>query len=150
VELDRMQLPDDGFGLIEPGLLRVYARGRAALAGLTPDAGDEAVHAWRKRAKDLWYAYRLLVIAWPEGMEPLVSEAHRLSDLLGDHHDLAVLRADAHRRRFAFAGDSLEGLDALTVRCQSELLAEALPLGRRLYAEKPNAMARRMRVWWRA
>jgi CHAD domain-containing protein len=149
-ELERMRLPDDGFGLIEPGLIRVYARGRHALTGLGADPPDEAVHEWRKRAKDLWYAYRLLVSAWPEAMEPLVEEAHRLSTMLGDHHDLTVLRADARRRRFAFSGDALERLEALTGRRQSELLAEALPLGRRLYAEKPNAMARRIREWWRA
>ena len=145
-----MVLPDDGFGLIEPGLSAIYRRGRDALGALGDEPDDDTVHEWRKPAKELWYAYRIVEVCWPAAMAPLIEEAHRLSSLLGDHHDLAVLRADAARRRFAFSGDGLERLGELTARRQSELLAEALPLGRHLYAEKPKAMARRMREWWRA
>lgn len=53
------------------------------------------LHELRKRTKDLLYELELLCCVWPEMIGPLVEQAHHLTDLLGDDHDLAVLRAIA-------------------------------------------------------
>jgi hypothetical protein len=39
-----------------------------------------------------WYHLRLLRVIWPAQMKGLAAEASRHADLLGDDHDLAVLR----------------------------------------------------------
>lgn len=139
-------LEPDSWRLLEPGLDRCYRRGREALKAVRAGREDESVHELRKRVKDLWYQQRLLAEAWPELLEPSAAEAHRLADLLGDHHDLAVLAEDLRSR---------EGLDAnrpageeLIAKRQEELLDEALALGGRLYAEKPRCFRRRMRRYW--
>ncbi|HET9185606.1 MAG TPA: hypothetical protein VFN82_05630, partial [Solirubrobacterales bacterium] len=67
---------------------------------------------------------------------------------LGDHHDLAVLRADLRRRNLGEAETA--ALEAAIDRRQEELASAALPLGRRLYAEPPKAFRRRLRAYWRA
>lgn len=141
-------LEHDSWALLEPGLTRSYSRGRAALKRTRADGGADNVHELRKRVKDLWYHLRLLQGAWPQQLEPGAEEAHRLADLLGDHHDLAVLAADLRVR---------EGLDAsrgkaeaLIARRQAELLERALELGVRLYPESPKCFRRRMRAYWRA
>ena len=70
---------------------KAYAAGRAQL----PEAGDapdvEELHEWRKRVKDLWYHGLLLRNAWAPVVETQAEEAHRLSEILGDDHDLFVL-----------------------------------------------------------
>ncbi len=48
------------------------------------------------------------------------------------------------------ADDQREPLLALIERRQGELLAAALPLGARLYAETPSRFAARLQVYWRA
>lgn len=84
-------------------------------------------------------------------MSATAAEAHRLSDLLGDHHDLAVLAydAEAHADLFSQAGD-LELFCDLIAERQDELAQAAFALGDRLYAEKPGAFDRRNRALWRA
>jgi CHAD domain-containing protein len=132
---------------IRAGAVRAYARGRRELAAAEADRSAERFHAWRKRVKDLWYHQRLLRGAWPAPLKALADESHRLSDLLGDDHDLAVL-ADLLADSPELTSDSatLDGdaVLALIAERRAELQDEALHLGRRVYADKPKAYGRRL------
>ncbi len=141
-------LETSGWKLVRSGLERSYRRGRERLRQVRDDPTPEAVHDWRKRVKDLWYHLRLLRDMWPEALKGAADQAHELSELLGDHHDLTVLaeeiRAGANGDRDAAA------LLELTERRQGELLEAAIPLGERLYAEKPKQFSARLSAYWRA
>ncbi|MFN8162877.1 MAG: CHAD domain-containing protein [Solirubrobacterales bacterium] len=137
----------DSWRLVRPGLARSYREGRRALRRTLADPSAENVHRWRKRAKDLWYQLLVLHDAWPDVLGATADQAHELTDLLGDHHDLAVLREDLTGRD---AIDEREAFETLIERRQAELLAAAVEIGARLYAEKPKAFNRRMRACWDA
>ena len=111
------------------------------------DPSAASFHEWRKRAKDLWYQLRILREAWPGPLGATVAEAHELTDLLGDHHDLAVLAADLQTRTDL---DDRAAFETAIERRQGELLDAALEIGRRLYAEKPKAFGRRLERYWLA
>lgn len=136
----------ESWGAIGPGLSRAYREGRRGLKRTTAEPGAASVHEWRKRAKDLTYQLRIVRGAWPELLEDTVEQSRRLTDLLGDHHDLALLAEDFAGRDF----ERREELEGLIERRQTELLGEALELGRRVYAEKPRAFERRIRSYWSA
>ena len=85
--------------------------------------------------KDLWYQQRLLEDTWPGVMKAQAKEAKALSKLLGEDHDLAVLSDHV-------ADDQLHAMIAVR---RAELLEQARDLGRRIYAERPKAFARRSR-----
>jgi CHAD domain-containing protein len=143
-------LDADDWSLVEPGLDRSYRRGRARFADVRAAPSDEAVHEWRKRVKDLWYQLRILRNSWKPVMAETGDQAHELADLLGDHHDLAVLRDDALARRELWADGELESFAEAIAERQDELIRDALVRGERLYAEKPKAFKRRMRAYWEA
>jgi CHAD domain-containing protein len=145
--IEGWDLGSGSWELIEPGLKRLYKRGRRAMEEAESEPSEENLHAWRKRAKDLWYLLRILRRAWPEVLGPSEEEAHRLADLLGDHHDLAVLRADLDTR--LSSDQDTRALSAAISAREDELSSAAFELGHRLYAEKPGAFARRLRVYWR-
>jgi CYTH domain-containing protein/CHAD domain-containing protein len=138
----------DSWALVGPGLARSYRDGRKAMEEALADPGDDTVHDWRKRAKDLWYQLRIVREAWPELLGVTVDQLHELADLLGDHHDLALLAADL-RSHADVIGDRDEFEAAIEAR-QEQLLNAAAALGRRLYAEKPKAFERRIKRYWRA
>jgi CHAD domain-containing protein len=138
----------DSWKAIGPGLERAYRRGRRRMRKAREKGSEEAWHEWRKSAKDLWYAHLLLADAWPEVLEATAAEAHRLSEVLGDHHDLALLRADLHGRRLG--EEESRALEAAIDGRESELAVTALDLGTRLYAERPQDFSRRLRRYWRA
>jgi CHAD domain-containing protein len=147
LQVERWPLEREGFDAIEPGLRRMYRRGLRALDGVQQDSSDEALHEWRKRLKDLWYHLTLLEDAWPRPMEAMADEAHELSDRLGEDHDLVVLQQWA--RDHAAALDLSRLGEAVAAR-RAALQADAMTIGRRLYAERPRAFARRVGGWWAA
>jgi CHAD domain-containing protein len=140
-------LENKAWELVEAGLLRSYRRGRRAMKRTRSDPAAESVHEWRKRTKDLWYQLRILRNAWPPVISETAEQAHELADLLGDHHDLAVLAEDLAARKIAGDGDAARGLMA---RRQDELLKCAFEVGERLFAEKPKAFRSRFESYWLA
>jgi CHAD domain-containing protein len=147
-EIRRWPLEGDSWKLVGGEVKRAYRRGRRAMDAAAADPGGQSFHEWRKRAKDLWYQLRLLGGAWSEPLGAVADEAHRLTDLLGDHHDLALLREDLRERRLG--EEETRALEAAISRRQAELAGEAFDLGRRLYAEPPKAYSRRLRRYWEA
>jgi CHAD domain-containing protein len=126
--------PLDGAGWEElvAGAARAYGRGRDALAAAQEEPADERMHAWRKRVKDLWYHQRLLTPAWPLVLGAYADEAHALSELLGDDHDLALLRARIERgvalgpAAAADAGELIALVDARRPKAYARRLARVL------------------------
>ncbi|MGD2073874.1 MAG: CHAD domain-containing protein [Gammaproteobacteria bacterium] len=147
---DGWQIHDTGFSAIEGGLLKTYGRGRKAMRNAYQDPSPASFHEWRKRAKYHWYHARLLRPIWPEMLAVHRAAADELSDLLGDDHDLAVLRQTLLETPGRFGGASdLQVILGLIDRRRAELEARARPLGQRLYAEKPKQLAARFGSYWK-
>jgi CHAD domain-containing protein len=141
---------ESGWKLLAPGLKRSYKRGRDRLDDVVREPSPENVHEWRKRVKDLWYHLRLLRDSCPDVLRGVSDQAHELSDLLGDHHDLSVLVQDLESRPELAGGHRQAGaIVALIETCQEELLQAAIPIGERLYADRPKAFVERLGTYWR-
>ena len=138
-------LESEGFDALEPGLRRMYRRGRREYRALRRSADTEGLHEWRKRAKELWYDHQLLAFVWTPVMETVADEAHDLSDRLGDDHDLALL--------LEWAGEHAEVAPELAQAVAARravLQADAFDLGARLYADRPRVFIDRLDRWWEA
>lgn len=146
---DRIDVPNR-WPAVGDGLAEVYRRAAAAFEDAAADPADEKLHEWRKQAKYLRYQLEVLNPLWPERMEELAGEADRMSDLLGDDHDLAVLRQmlTDDPERFGTA-DDLEVLLALIDRRRSELQREAGLLGARFFQESPRQFAAPFKGYWK-
>jgi CHAD domain-containing protein len=139
----------DGFSMVDRGLRRVYKRGLRRMEGSREDLTDENLHDWRKRVKYLWYHVRILNPIWPELMDELASAIHHLSDLLGDDHDLAVLRQTIlSNPEISSTPEKFQDLIGLIDRRRRQYQSEAWPLGGRIYSERPAAFLDRMAAYW--
>jgi hypothetical protein len=88
---------------------------------------------------------RLLEDVWSSELRPRRKEAKELGELLGDHHDLAMLR-----ERLGAEGGRAREIDTPIERRAGELTTRAHILGARLYAAKPKAFVAEMKGWWQA
>lgn len=139
-------LTEDGTDAFAGGLKLTLKRASNARE-LAEDTGTaEDMHQWRKRVKYHWYHARLLSHIWPEMMAPHVAAADRLSDILGDHHDLAEFRILLQDPSLPAAGR--HALFKPTQAEMDRLHDLAHSLGAYLMAEKPKALAKRWGKWW--
>ena len=132
----------DRFSTIGAGLEQTYRAGRRALDRAGDSHSPADLHALRRRVKDHWYQVRLLRCAAPDLLDPYAEVIERLSDFLGEHHDLNLLRDTLHPDRFSTV------LDVVASR-REELEGKALSLARQVFAEGPPAWRNRMRACWR-
>jgi CHAD domain-containing protein len=141
---------DDDFGALSPGLRRIYARGRKRMRAARRDPSPENLHEWRKRVKDLWHATQVVREARPKQLKPLSKRAHALADVLGDGHDLHLLRAyaDTHPQCFASETDR-RALLAVVDRRATALCEQALKRGSKLYDDSPKRFTSRIERGWR-
>ena len=85
-------LRDGGFDAVEGGLMQNYRRARKAMRHAYEASASEFFHEWRKRVKYHWHHARLLRNISPRLMRPHRRMAAELGELLGQDHDLAVLK----------------------------------------------------------
>jgi CHAD domain-containing protein len=147
--IGQWHLKAGGWDAVGGGLSRSYRRGRKAFDQARTEPDVENLHQWRKRAKDLWYQLRLIAPVCGEAIRGQAKDVHGLADLLGDDHDLAVLRSSLVSHGTEVAAD-LDAVLALIDHRREQLQARALLLGQRVYAEGPKAFTRRMRRCWHA
>jgi hypothetical protein len=113
-----------------------YRGGRRSmeLAYRTGDAA--AFQEWRTAVKYHGHHLRLLGQLWPGDLEGRLGVTQQLADLLDEQGELSRLPAD-------------ETLMARIGERQAALRAMARPLGRRLFAEPPTDLRRRLQERWR-
>ncbi len=146
--LKRLTINEKGWSAFGPGLKQSYRRGLDAFAAATVDPTTENLHEWRKRVKDFWHQLQLFRPSRPQVLEGLADQAHHLADLLGDDHNLAVLRQLIAQQPRTF-GERAAELLAPMDRRRSELQAEAHQVGDAVFCHTPDGLARRLKAFWK-
>ncbi len=136
--------------ILRAGLRRSYALGRRAMARMRKTGDMEAVHEWRKRAKDLRYQVAMLRAVWPGVCDALEAELHQLTDCLGHVHDLDLVEAAlAALPQGSLSEETISAVEACADHSAESAAAEALRLGARLYGDKPDNFAGAVAGWWK-
>jgi len=144
-------LDADGYAAIGGGLGKTYNRARHRMQEARISSTPELLHEWRKRCKYHRYHMKLLAPTWQTMIGPREKECHRLTDYLGDDHDLVVLEGILLSEPERFGDPQLyRSLSGLIRWRRAELQAAALPLGLRLFAETRKAHVERFQGIWEA
>lgn len=140
----------DDWAILRDGIKKTYRLGQQAMDRAVTSQLEADYHEWRKRVKDRAYQLEYLSSLWPSIMATLVQELKRLGDLLGQHHDWAVLKR--HLAQLAQQEPQValhwptwkSFIDAE----QKQLAVEIYRLGSCLYADHPGNVSKRMRKYW--
>ncbi len=131
--LDGLELEGNGLEPFESGVVEFYRQGRKAMAHARTHPTAVRLHDWRKRVKDHWYHMRLLPAAKTGALTSREVDLRRLETLLGDAHNLHVLRGVL--KPVTQAASLLPAVAAQ----EAELHAQAFVLGEQLYKMRPRA-----------
>jgi CHAD domain len=167
-----------GLALAEPGLERVYRQGRARYrrASRTKADGGRALHEWRKRVKDLRHAAEILDRRDPElgpgkrarrerrrrrdsqrvlqaRIGKTARRADQLGEMLGEEHDLAVLRARVQASELGgvqLGRRCRKRLSRRIARRRRKLRTRALREGAKLYGHPSRRFSKRVKAGFKA
>lgn len=147
-----LRIDDEGYDTALAGLRKSYARARAAMQAAFDEPSAKSFHEWRKRVKYHGYHVRLLREAWPTVMKARREETDALGHLLGNHHNLCVLRDRVMEDPVLSANEAdLDEFSRCIDQHTAKLEKASQPMGGRLLAEKPKHLERRfaefLRVW---
>ncbi|HEX2842955.1 CHAD domain-containing protein [Hyphomicrobium sp.] len=147
----RWQITPDCFSTLERGLVRNYRRGLARRQRAYQENTDEAFHDWRKSVQALWRHMSLVSKAWPAHFDAHVALARELSQILGDDHDLAILREKMRALPpSALSLEDRQEIESLLETRQQALRLATKPRGDMLFSERPKAHGRRIATVWKA
>jgi CHAD domain-containing protein len=121
-----------GFATAADGLSKSYTSAAKGLARVRQNATDTGIHDWRKRVKDHLYQVQIIAPVLPEQLRSRAKNTDRLAEILGQHHDLAVLR-DRAKTLDLPKSEAVRLKTAISVH-QAALLSQALPLGAKLFS----------------
>jgi CHAD domain-containing protein len=149
--IKKWPIRQNGWEAIESGLTRSYEQSRAAMMEVLQKESDEALHEWRKRVKYQRHHFEIIRNSRKRIMQRFAFQAHTLTDLLGDHHDLAVLKGLINGE----LSDSLEEKESetllsLIIERQKKLQEKAVRMGRQLCAEEGKEFISRLHGYWMA
>jgi CHAD domain-containing protein len=149
--LPEWKIAHDGWAALESGLRRVYRSGHRALALAAENPTVLNLHECRKQARHLRGQLQLLEAAWTGSEKGLGDQTQKLSQLLGDDHDLAILRETLAADPLAYGGHRiLKGVFAVIDRRREELERQAFTIGRKLYKDSPRVFTNRIGSYCKA
>lgn len=148
-QIRRLHIDPDSFETLERGLVRNYRRGIRCFESAYVEETDEAFHEWRKCVQTHGRHMQLLSRASPPLFEAHIATARELSQMLGDDHDIAMVR------------ERLDEVDAEDLSCPDrDLILRAIEAQQRtlrrgarlrgqvMFAERPKAHGRRISAIW--
>lgn len=149
----KWHLDDDGWSAIRGGLARSYTRGFDRFARLSADVSDgpsaSALHDARKDLKDHWYHTRLLENLDPAKMRARARIAHRLTEAMGDHHDLSDFESALNAAGDPRHEELREILLVLARRDRAILEERMRELGAKLLTPAPDALVKDWHGLWK-
>ncbi len=145
----RLKLDPDGIDALASGLELSFRRAVKAFEHAYDEPSNENVHEWRKGVQQHWRHMLLLRRAWPELADARMHAARKLSQILGDDHDLAILQQHLDTTKPAgFNSRDRRTVARLALQKQSELRQLAQPLGVKLFADSPRSLGRKFAIYW--
>jgi len=137
------------WGVITRGLMRMYVGGRVAMRRALSTRSNAALHDWRKQVTALRYAFEALQCIRPEKIAMMARKARTLSTLLGDDHDLAVLKYVARRETKAHGSTDVSTLFEVIDRRRADLQERAFKIGGEVFLETRTQILRRLNAYWK-
>ncbi len=141
--IEQWPLEPNNWRCLLTGIHKSYEKGSRTFIESYQAPSDFQIHEWRKSAKHLWFHSLLLKRCWTHVISSYAKELKKLSEKLGLHNDLAVLKSKIKKMEDT-TEESKHFLLNITNEHQLNLRNEAYPLAQKIFAENPKAFKQRL------
>lgn len=141
-------LSADGWDALGDGFAATLRAARRAMRESGGSGDPHASHEWRKQVKYHWQHMRLLREVARKPAARRIALATRLSDRLGDRHDLDLFVEMLAAGRSRASDEAADRLTALAQQRIARLESKARDIGEELFDTKPGKLAARWSRHW--
>jgi len=142
------QLRTDGFHTLAPGLEANFRKAREAMLEAQSRPTVHRYLKWRGLVKNHWFHVRLLESHCGHRLVADERRLEALDGLLGEYHNLALLREVLDHHGYVSRAQTARCLRAISAY-QRLLRQHAQPLGATIYRETPRGFVRRVKHLWK-
>ncbi|MGA2562155.1 MAG: CHAD domain-containing protein [Steroidobacteraceae bacterium] len=135
---------DGNWKAVRDGMRRIYRRARTAMRAALEKRSNEALHEWRKRTNALRCAIELLCCRAPKRSRRITQQAHRLTDILGEDHDLAMLGEVVQQQGVLQSEAAGAMVVSLLAKRRLALQQRAHGVGKRLFRDTGSRFVRQL------
>jgi CHAD domain-containing protein len=139
----------DDFGGIERDFIRTLRRGRRLMRSAAATSDPAEYHEWRKRVKEHWHQIQFLKPIRPKMLEKRETLLNELSHILGEYHDVQLIRGIVATATNIFEPSETSRVDEILAARQKELERDAHSVGKRVYKSSPKSFAGKLRKRWK-
>lgn len=138
------------WSVLGDGLQRTYKQSRKAFRKAKSSPEPIPRHEWRKLIKYLGYQIELFRPVWTDELSTIWQNLDQMGKLLGEDHDLAVLRATITKwQQAATPTQEIELLTPSIDQRQSDLQQQATSIGERFFAASPKIFVQSLKSSWK-
>ena len=149
VRVEKWKLPRNNWGSIQTNVRDIYKAGRKALKAAMKDPSVEKLHELRKQVKYLRHILEVFEPVWPALLKNVEKETHRLADLLGEDHDLAILKQTVlDQVKECDLGPQSRVLSRQIEPKRKALETKAISLAKRVYTDRPKEFVNQLKSYW--
>jgi CHAD domain-containing protein len=131
------------------GLQKIYIHCIKLMKKCSKDGTDLDFHEWRKQVKYLWNSIMFFQKIWNPVLATYSDEIHKLSDYLGDMHDLTVLNEMIVNNQIELETEDKERMLEMIENLKNKLRKLSFSQGFKLFIDKPSVFSKRLNKWWK-
>lgn len=147
--LRKLPITTDDRQAIEAGLKAVYRACRRRMRRAFADGDDTSFHCWRIRVKNLYYELQFLRPVWPKRLKPMIARLKTLQELIGNDHDLAVLKTALQETPKRFGGGPVVKRVVRRLNKRSRRIRRSCrPLAGKIFEQKPRRFVQSLEAHW--
>jgi CHAD domain-containing protein len=135
-ELNSLDSFNEDFSGVSKSLGHLYYSCRRFMLLSMNNPGEANLHEWRKAVKHLYYCCYSLIPLNRKYLKAYISELKNLSDLLGNIHDIYILKSNI--LSIPEDPDNFAGMIKSLRSYQRDLTIESFIIGGRLFQDKPG------------
>ena len=148
--IDDWSIQSHGWSKLGVGISRAIKSSRVAFKAAQQQPTPGHLHEWRKQVKYLRYQVEIIEPALPRKLKGFAQELHKLTNCLGDDHDLYMFATKLNENPHWLSDKASRNmLLSLIEKRQQELRHEAFALGARLFSESPSQVAKSLKNYWK-
>jgi CHAD domain-containing protein len=130
------------------GLKKTYSNCIKFMEICKNEGSDVDFHEWRKQVKYLWNSILLFQKTWNPVLSAYSNELHKLSDYLGDLHDISVLNDLILNDKIKLDSDDKNRLLSIIENLKLKLKKSSFNLGIKLFLDNPAAFSKKLNKLW--